>query len=89
MTETSVESQQLLAESIGELRALVLAAPEPAEALRPYLEKVRTSAVTVTDADIEELKAAGVGEDEIFEATVAVAIGEGLRRLDAALGVIG
>jgi hypothetical protein len=30
-----------------------------------------------------------VSEDEIFEATVAVAIGEGLRRLDAARGVLG
>jgi alkylhydroperoxidase family enzyme len=33
---------------------------------------------------VEELKAAGMSEEEIFEATVAVAIEEGLRRLDAA-----
>ena len=38
---------------------------------------------------MEELKAAGLSEDEIFEQTVAAAIGEGLRRLDAAAAVIG
>jgi hypothetical protein len=46
---------------------------------------VRERAYTITDADIEELKTAGVGEDEIFEQTVAAAIGEGLRRLEAGL----
>jgi alkylhydroperoxidase/carboxymuconolactone decarboxylase family protein YurZ len=38
---------------------------------------------------VDALKRAGVAEDEIFEATVAVAIREGLRRLDTALEVIG
>ena len=48
-----------------------------------------TRAYTVTDADVEALKAAGLSEDEIFEQTVAAAIAEGLRRLDAAAAVIG
>ncbi|MBV8079718.1 MAG: hypothetical protein JO186_05005 [Actinobacteria bacterium] len=56
--------------------------PAPA-AMAAYLEKVRTRAYTITDADVEALAAAGCSEDEIFEQTVAVAIGEGLRRLDA------
>jgi alkylhydroperoxidase family enzyme len=54
-----------------------------------YLEKVRDRAYAVTDGDIEELKQAGFSEDEIFEQTVAVAIAEGLRRLDRAAEVIG
>ena len=54
-----------------------------------YLDKVRERAYTVTDADIEQLKAAGVPEDEIFEQTVGVAIAEGLRRLEAAMRAIG
>ena len=78
-----------MADPIEELRALAGAAPAPAEALAPYLEKVGTCAYTVTDADVDALKQAGVSEDEIFEATVSVAIGEGLRRLDAARTVIG
>ena len=78
-----------MAEPIDELRRVASsAAPTPA-AMQPYLEKVRTGAFAVTDEDVDALKRAGVTEDEIFEATVAVAIGEGLRRLDAALEVIG
>ena len=57
--------------------------------MRAYLAKVRTGAYAITDADVEALKAAGISEDEIFEQTVAAAIGQGLRRLDQALGVIG
>jgi hypothetical protein len=56
--------------------------------MQPYLEKVRTRAYAITDEDVEELTRRGVTEDEIFEATVAVSIGEGLRRLDAALEVL-
>jgi alkylhydroperoxidase family enzyme len=63
------------------------ASPAPAD-MTPYLAKVRERAYTVTDADVAGLKKAGFSEDEIFEQTVATAIGEGLRRLDAALGVI-
>ena len=54
-----------------------------------YLGKVRDRAYAVVDRDIEALKAAGFSEDEIFEQTVAVAIAEGLRRLDVADEAIG
>ena len=70
------------------LRRLVSEAPEPDARLAPYLAKVHARAFTVTDADVEALKQAGLSEDAIFEATVTVAIGEGLRRIDAALAVI-
>ena len=62
-------------------------APARAE-LAAYLEKVHRHAYRVTDEDVAALKAAGVSEDEIFEQTVAAAIAEGLRRLDAAEGVL-
>jgi alkylhydroperoxidase family enzyme len=55
----------------------------------PYLEKVRVCAYEVTDADVQALKDTGCTEDEIFEQTVAVAIAEGLRRLDRANEAIG
>ena len=77
-----------VAGAIEELRALESAAVAPPPVMEAYLAKVRTGAYSVTDGDVEELKQAGVSEDVIFEATVAVAIGEGLRRLDAALRVI-
>jgi alkylhydroperoxidase family enzyme len=53
-----------------------------------YLEKVRDRAYTVVDGDVDALKDAGFSEEEIFEQTVAVAISEGLRRLDRAAEVI-
>ena len=78
-----------MAEPIAQLRDVVeQTAPAPAE-MDPYLEKVRERAYTVVDADIEALKEAGFPEDTIFEQTVAVAIAEGLRRLDRADEVIG
>jgi alkylhydroperoxidase family enzyme len=75
-------------EPLEELRTLAADADPPA-ALAPYLAKVHERASTVTDADVDALKDAGVTEDEIFEATVSAAIMEGLRRLDAARRAIG
>jgi alkylhydroperoxidase family enzyme len=56
--------------------------PEPA---RAYLETVGRHAFQVTDRDVEELRAAGLSEDEIFEATVATAVRAGLDRIEAGL----
>lgn len=58
--------------------------PAPA-AMAPYLEKVRGGAYRVTDGDVDELRAAGLSEEEIFEHTVSAAVSEGLMRLDAGL----
>lgn len=71
---------------LDELRAS--ATVDPAPGMEAYLEKVRTRAYTVTDGDVDALKQAGFDEDEIFEQTVAVAVAEGFRRLDAAAAVI-
>ena len=78
-----------MSEHIEQLRTIVADMPPPAETMGPYLAKVRDRAYTVTDADVDGLKAAGCSEDEIFEQTVAVAIAQGLRRFDAAMGAIG
>jgi hypothetical protein len=80
---------QPVSAEIAELRAIVAAMAPAPERMGPYLAKVRECAYTVTDADVEELKGAGLSEDEIFEQTVAVAIAQGLRRYDAAMDVIG
>lgn len=78
-----------MAGPVDELRDVVAArAPAPPE-MSDYLAKVRDRAYAVTDADVEALKQAGLSEDEIFEQTVAVAIAEGLRRLDRATEAIG
>jgi alkylhydroperoxidase family enzyme len=72
---------------MNELRDVV-ARTLPDPRLAAYLDKVRLHAYRVTDADVQALKDAGVTEDEIFEQTVAAAIAEGLRRLDAAERVL-
>jgi hypothetical protein len=84
----SVSTLELVSEPIDRLRAVVAATPPAAPALAPYLDKVRDCAYTVTDDDVAALVAAGHSEDELFEQTVAVAIAEGLRRLDAGLAAI-
>jgi alkylhydroperoxidase family enzyme len=76
-------------EPLDELRAVVERTPDAPPVMAPYLAKVGDGAYAITDADVDALKAAGCTEDEIFEQTVAVAIGQGLRRLDAALEVLG
>jgi alkylhydroperoxidase family enzyme len=73
---------------IDDLRAVVGSAAAAPEPMRAYLDKVHTRAYAITDADVEALKAAGLTEDEIFEQTVAVAIAEGLHRLDVAERVL-
>jgi alkylhydroperoxidase family enzyme len=78
-----------MSDHLDALRATVANTPPPSPELMAYLEQVRTRAYSVTDADVDQLKDAGLSEDEIFEQTVAAAISEGLRRLDAAAAVIG
>jgi alkylhydroperoxidase family enzyme len=72
-------------QSIADERAVGSVPP----ALLPYLEKVAYQAYTVTDEDVEALKKSGLSEDRIFEATVAAAVGAGLKRLQIGLAVLG
>jgi alkylhydroperoxidase family enzyme len=53
-----------------------------------YVRKVFRHAYKVTDEDVAELRAAGRSEDEIFEATLAAALGAGRLRLRAGLAAI-
>jgi alkylhydroperoxidase family enzyme len=85
----AVTRLEAVSEWIDELRATVITTAPAPPAMDAYLEKVRNCAYTVTDADVEALKAAGLSEDEIFEQTVGAAIEQGLRRLDIASKVIG
>ena len=73
-----------MSDPITELRRIAADTRPAPDGMAPYLEKVRTQAFTITDGDVDSLKASGCSEDEIFEQTVAAAIGEGLRRLDRA-----
>jgi AhpD family alkylhydroperoxidase len=56
------------------------ALPEPWQS---YAATVRDAAYRMDDADIDRLIAAGQSEDEIFEVTVAAAVGAALRGFDS------
>jgi alkylhydroperoxidase family enzyme len=70
---------------IDELR--LAAAPERPvpPAAEAYADTVRRHAYRVTDAQVDALQEAGLSQDEVFEVTVAAAVGAGLKRLDAGL----
>jgi alkylhydroperoxidase family enzyme len=69
-------------------RAAARGEPVPQE-LEAWVAKVRDRAYATTDADVEALRLAGYSEDEIFEATVAVAVGTGLVRFEAGMRALG
>jgi alkylhydroperoxidase family enzyme len=75
-------------ELIGRVRAAGVPERAAPVELSGYLEKVRLHAYKVTDRDVDELKAAGFSEEEIFEHTVSAAVAAGLERLDAGLGTL-
>lgn len=50
---------------------------------RDYAASVRVASHRITDDDVRRLLAAGCTEDEIFEVTVAAAVGAALRSFDA------
>ena len=56
--------------------------------LGAWVEKVARHAYKTTDEDVDLLKRAGYSEDEIFEATVATALGAGLARLERGLAAL-
>ncbi len=55
------------------------------EGLREFVEKIAERPWTVSDEDFARLRAAGYSEDEIYEVTLAAAVGAGLQRFDAGL----
>ena len=56
--------------------------------LAEWVEKVARHAYRTTDEDIESLKAEGYSEDQLFELTVAAALGASRARLERALGTL-
>jgi len=65
------------------LRAAAATGGTLTEPWQSYTATVRDASHKLTDADIDRITAAGTSEDEIFEITVAAAIGAALRTFDA------
>ena len=71
------------------LRTAAAAGDALSEPWQSYAAAVRDASYEVTDADIGVLTAAGHTEDEIFEVTVAAAVGAALRCFDAGRHLLG
>jgi alkylhydroperoxidase family enzyme len=78
-----------VSDPLADLKRVVAETPPAPTEMAPYLEKVRDRAYSIVDRDVEALEDAGFSQDAIFEQTVAVAIAEGVRRLERAKEVIG
>jgi uncharacterized protein YciW len=53
-----------------------------------YATLVRDQSYRITDTELARLGAAGLSDDDIFEVTVAAAVGAALRRLDAGMRAV-
>ena len=71
------------------LRAAAAAGDPLPEPWEPYAATVRDASYRVTDADVDRLTAAGCTEDQIFEVTVAAAVGAALRSFEAGRTALG
>lgn len=70
------------------VRQAAAAGKADSEPLAGYVARVTHDAVSVNHADHAALHAAGLSEDQIFEATVAAAVGAGLQRWRAGLAAL-
>ncbi|MFJ1455996.1 hypothetical protein [Nocardia sp. N2S4-5] len=71
------------------LRAAAAAGTPLPEPWQSYAATVRDASYRLTDADIARLTAAGHTEEQIFEVTVAAAVGAALRSYDAGRKALG
>jgi hypothetical protein len=99
-SDLPIESLERHRKALEDLRAAVLEGPGVTapelrraaaertgvpERFASYVDSIHDHAYRITDRVLDELKAAGAGEDEVFEVSVAAAYGASRQRLDAAL----
>lgn len=59
------------------------------EVLREFVDKIAVRPWTVNDDDLTRLRAAGFSDEQLYEVTLACALGAGLQRFEAGLRAIG
>ncbi len=72
----------------SELRSAILAGKPPAGALGSFAVKVALNAASITDQQIQALKAGGHSDDAIFEVVITASVGAGLERLKKGLALL-
>jgi alkylhydroperoxidase family enzyme len=71
-----------------ELRAGAFRNADLPATLHALVEKVVTRPAEITDADFDAAKAAGFGEDQLFELVTCAAVGRSARLYDAGLAAL-
>ena len=61
----------------------------PPDPVGSYATVVRDWSYRITDTDLARLITAGLSDDDIFEVTIAAAVGAALQRLDAGMRAVG
>jgi len=74
--------------SSGEARSRAYDGEGAAGAVATYLGKVKEQAARISDEDVAAAKAAGLDDDQIFELSVAAAVGQASRQYDAAVAAL-
>jgi hypothetical protein len=90
-TSAAVSSPALREAVAAHAAALSLEQPDPAPLpanIEPYVHKVACHAYKVLDREVEALQAAGYSVDEVFEITVAAAVGAAYARMEVALSAL-
>ncbi|HKF24217.1 MAG TPA: hypothetical protein VKE93_21795 [Candidatus Angelobacter sp.] len=59
------------------------------DVLREFVEKIAARPWTVNDEDFARLRASGFSDDQLYELTLACALGAGLQRFEAGLRALG
>lgn len=86
--QTSSSLRQAVADRAAMLAGRTRPEPEVPADLLPYVDKVAQHAYKVTDEDFATLREAGYGEDELFELTIATALGASLARFETGLDAL-
>lgn len=72
----------------GEARQRAYDGEGAAGAVATYVAKVKNHAYRITDDDVAAVRAAGLDDDQIFELSVAAAVGQASRQYDAAVAAL-
>ncbi len=86
---TESDLRRLVAARAGALSGGQAADAAVPDDLSDWVAMVAQHAYKTTDQDVASLRAAGFSEDQIFEVTVAAAVGASRARLERALDAIG
>ncbi len=72
----------------AEVRRAAAARGDVPEPFAAYVSTIHDHAYQVSDRTVSDLRAAGAGEDEVFEVTVSAAFGAARARLEAGLAAV-